>query len=247
VTDPKLWADEPSNLPPPPEPSSLPLPGWYSDPSGQSTWRWWDGGAWTSHTSGPPLRAEEKPNVMTQAGTVLLAGWWRRFGGYLLDLIIVDVASLIALKIIERIDVALRAPLPPGLYPPTPGAQVADIVANVGIVVGYSFVLLRFRGQTVGMMATGVRVVDHSSGLALNTPQTWRRVFAFFMIVMLWQQIAFVIGTNHVVGPTPIAASIFVAIALAGLVTTGLWPTGSKFNQTLQDKAAGTIVVRTRR
>ncbi len=111
----------------------------------------------------------------------------------------------------------------------------------------YSFVLLRFRGQTVGMMATGVRAVDRSSGAALNTPQTWRRVLTFFMIVILWEQIAFVIRINYVTGPSPIAASIFIAIALIGLVTTALWPTGSTLNQTLQDKAAGTIVIRTRR
>lgn len=164
----------------------------------------------------------------------------------MLDLIIVDLATFAVLKIIEKIDVALRAPLSPGLHPPTPGAQVAIVVANVAIVVGYSFVLLRFRGQTVGMMATGVRAVDRSSGAVLDTPQTWRRVLTFFTIVILWEQIAFVISTNHVTGPRPIAAGIFIAIALLGLVTTALWPTGSPLNQTLQDKAAGTIVIRTR-
>jgi hypothetical protein len=25
-------------------------PGWYADPSGQSSWRWWDGQRWTEHT-----------------------------------------------------------------------------------------------------------------------------------------------------------------------------------------------------
>jgi uncharacterized RDD family membrane protein YckC len=193
------------------------------------------------------LRAEEKPTVVTQEGTRLLAGWWRRFGGFLLDLIIVEVASLIVIKIIVRIDTALRAPLSPGLHSPTPGGQVAEVVAYVGIIVGYSFVLLRFRGQTVGMMAAGVRVVDDSSGSALNTPQTWKRVLAFFAIVILWQQIAILVRINHVQGPTPIAASIFFAMALVGLVTTGLWPIGNKLNQTLQDKVAGTVVVRTRR
>lgn len=31
-------------------------PGWYSDPNGGSDLRWWDGSAWTDHTS-PPLDA----------------------------------------------------------------------------------------------------------------------------------------------------------------------------------------------
>jgi uncharacterized RDD family membrane protein YckC len=233
--------------PPPPPPSSLPPPGWYPDPWGQSTRRFWDGGAWTSHTDVTPVQANQKPSVMAPVETTgLLAGWWRRFGGYVLDVIIVDVADRIVLKLIEKIDVALRAPLSPGLHSPTPGAQVASVVANVAIFAGYSFALLRFRGQTLGMMATGVRAVDRSSGAALNTPQTWRRVLAFFMIVTLWYQIAFVINTNHVTGPTPIAARIFTLIAGAGILTTGLWPTGSPLNQTLQDKAADTIVIRTR-
>ena len=176
----------------------------------------------------------------------LIAGWWRRFGGYVIDLIIVSVADRIVINIIERIDVALRAPLSPGLHPPTPGAQVAMVVATMGIVVGYPFVLLRFRGQTVGMMATGVRAVDRWSGAALSTRQTWRRVLAFYLIVILWVQIAFVIDTNQVTGPTPIAASIFRVIAVLGVLTTGLWAAGSPLNQTLQDKAADTIVIRTR-
>jgi uncharacterized RDD family membrane protein YckC len=193
------------------------------------------------------MPADGHPTVMTQTGTAVLAGWWRRFGGFVLDMIIVDVAGLIVLKLIERIDVALRAPLSPGLHPPTPGGLVAEVVANVAIIVGYSFALLRFQGQTVGMMAAGVRAVDRSSGVALDTAQTWRRVFTFFMIVVLWEQIAFVIRTNSIPGPNPVAASIFALLALAGLATTGLWPTGSSLNQTLQDKAAGTIVIRTRR
>lgn len=30
-----------------------PPPGWYPDPWRQAPWRWWDGGAWTPHTSQP--------------------------------------------------------------------------------------------------------------------------------------------------------------------------------------------------
>ena len=30
---------------------ALPSPGWYSDPSNPSAWRWWDGVAWTEHVN----------------------------------------------------------------------------------------------------------------------------------------------------------------------------------------------------
>jgi hypothetical protein len=36
--------------------TSAPAPGWYPDPAGDDElFRWWDGGAWTSATSGVPL------------------------------------------------------------------------------------------------------------------------------------------------------------------------------------------------
>lgn len=30
---------------------SMPLPGWYTDPSGRAEYRWWDGLKWTSHAA----------------------------------------------------------------------------------------------------------------------------------------------------------------------------------------------------
>ena len=32
-------------------PPAVPLAGWYEDPGGASTWRYWDGSAWTDHTA----------------------------------------------------------------------------------------------------------------------------------------------------------------------------------------------------
>ena len=45
-----------TDLPPPPLESAAPkapqVPqGWYADPMGQASWRWWDGGNWTDRTS----------------------------------------------------------------------------------------------------------------------------------------------------------------------------------------------------
>jgi uncharacterized RDD family membrane protein YckC len=232
----------PSASPPP----SLPPPGWYPDPTGQSLHRWWDGARWTEHTGTPPSPVQARPQAVTAAGTAELAGWWRRFGGYALDTVMVDVVVLIVARLIRAADIALRGPLAPGLHPMTAGAQAAIVLATLLIALGYPYLLLRSRGQTVGMMAAGVRAVDGVSGAPLATAQTWRRVLAFFALTLLWLQIADVIGFNHVIGPRPPAEVLFSLLGLAGLATTGLWPLGSSLSQTLQDKAAGTVVVRTR-
>jgi uncharacterized RDD family membrane protein YckC len=183
----------------------------------------------------------------TSAGIVELAGWWRRFGGYVIDVILIDLAVYAVTRIVVAVDVRVRGPLSPGLHPMTAAAQAIVVAASLAIVVSYPLIMLRLRGQTVGMMAFGVRAVDRESGGALTTVQTWRRVLAFVLISTLWLMIAVVIGFNNLVGPTPASESIFRALSVIGLLVTGLWPLGSGLSQTLQDKAAGTIVVRSRR
>ena len=230
--------------PPAPPPPSLPPPGWYPDPAGQSLHRWWDGVRWTEQTGAPLPPVAARRQMVTAAGTAELAGWWRRFGGYALDTVIVAVTNLIVARLIRAADVALRAPLSPGLHTMTPGAQAATVVATLVIFLGYPYVLLRSRGQTFGMMAAGVRAVDRASGAPLTTAQTGRRVLAFAALTVLWLQIANVIGFN-VIGPQPPAEVLFTLLGVGGALTTGLWPLGSPLSQTLQDKAAGTVVIRT--
>jgi uncharacterized RDD family membrane protein YckC len=192
----------------------------------------------------PPAVA--RPQAATAAGTAELAGWWRRFGGYALDILMLDVVLVIVDRLIRAADVALRAPLSPGLHAMTPGAQCATVVATLLILLGYPFLLLRSRGQTVGMMAAGVTAVDRVSGARPTTAQVWRRVLAFAALTIVWLQIADVVAFNSVVGPRPAAEVLALLVGFAGLLTTGLWPLGNPLSQTLQDKAAGTIVIRTR-
>ena len=202
------------------------------------------------HTGSPapvPQPAAAGRPVETVAGTEVLAGWWRRFGGYLIDLVIVDIGVFVLSRLIRSADIALRGPLSPRLHPMTAAAQAAVVLTSLLITLGYPWVLLRRRGQTVGMTAAGVRAIDRVSGRPLTGPQTRRRMMAFFCLTLLWQQIADVIGFNNVIGPAPLSQSVFRLVAVAGLVVTALWPLGSGTRQTLQDKVAGTVVVRTRR
>ncbi len=235
----------PAPPPPPPPPPSLPPPGWYPDPVGPSTQRWWDGSRWTEHTGVPPAPAGAHQQLSTASGNVELAGWWRRFGGYVLDIIIVDVPSFVIGLLIGLATRGSAVSTPAGTHPST-ATQVTVVLVTVVISLGYPYLMLRFRGQTVGMMAAGVLAVDRTSGVRITAAQAARRVLAFFFIVSLWLQIAAVIGFNHVGGPLPVGETLFRLLAFAALATTALWPLGNPANQTLQDKVAETAVVRTR-
>jgi len=183
--------------------------------------------------------------VTTQAGTFILSGWWRRFGAYLLDSIIVGIPSFIVALVVGVGSFGFETT--GGLATHRTlgaGAQFALVLTAVVLTVGYPFLFLRSRGQTLGMMAAGIRAVDRIAGGPLTTPQTWRRVLAFTFLYTFWAEIASIIDFNSVTS-TPSGWSALILVALAGLATTGLWPLNSPLKQTLQDKAADTIVIRT--
>jgi uncharacterized RDD family membrane protein YckC len=236
----------PTSSPPPPQPS-LPPPGWYPDPSGQLLQRWWDGVRWTEHvaTPPPPSPHNRQHQVALGSGPAELAGWWRRFGGYVLDVLIVDVPVFIVSTLIG---LTQRHNVVPGTtyWHLDTAAQFAVVIASLAIILGYPYLLLRHNGQTVGMMAAGIRAVDRTLGTPPTSRQAAVRVLTFFVLVVLWQQIAVIFGFHHVYGPRPSGEILFQFLAGALALTTGLWPLGNARNQTLQDKAAGTLVVRSR-
>ncbi len=231
---------------PPPPPPSLPPPGWYPDPSGNASHRWWDGVRWSEHVGTPPPTIESRPLIVTPTGTMELAGWWRRFGGYVLDAVIVGVPQLI---VSFEIGLTQRDNIVPGttVWHFDTTAQLLIVGSAVLIALAYPYLFLRYRGQTVGMMAAGVRALDRATGTSLAPAQAGRRVLAFFGLVTFWLQISVLIGYHHVYGPEPVAWVLFRLLGTAALLATALWPLGNPLNQTLQDKAAGTVVVRSRR
>jgi uncharacterized RDD family membrane protein YckC len=243
---------------PHPQPQTTPAqgapapPGWYPDPSGAPGHRWWNGIGWTAYTSGPTPYPGPAPyatvdpslTVTTAAGVAVLAGWWRRFGGYVIDVLIVDGAGLAVTLLIRDVDQHVRGPLSPGLHPMTYVAQALVLTISIAILILYPLLFLRARGQTLGMMAVGVVAVDAQSGAAISTPQAWRRVLAFFFLAQVWVQVGSLIGFNHVSGgPRPAGETLFILLGLAGIVTTAIVAAASPKKQTLQDKGAGTLVV----
>jgi uncharacterized RDD family membrane protein YckC len=193
----------------------------------------------------PAPQSATGPSVNTASGSATLAGWWLRFGGYVIDAIIIGVPSFVVGVLIG---LTQRNNTIEGFtgYRIDAAAQAAIVITTLLITLGYPYLLLRYKGQTVGMMAVGVRAVDRVSGATLSHGQAGRRVLAFFFIVELWEQISAVIGYHHLYGPTPAGEVLFRLLAIAALITTALWPLGNPVNQTLQDKVAETVVVRTR-
>lgn len=188
------------------------------------------------------------PVHVDDAGALhLLAGWWRRAGGLLLDGLIIGVPGAIAGFAVGYHAVRSGAVTGPGFSgfstTTTSSGIVAVSVLTALAGVAYAGILIGARGQTVGMMAVGVRAVDLHSGGPLGYASSWRRAGVAFALVGLAGVIeSFVRLTGSSTGQTTAIVLLGVA-SLAGKLTTYLWPLGSARNQTLQDKAVSSVVV----
>jgi uncharacterized RDD family membrane protein YckC len=233
-------------VPPPP---TRPPPGWYPDPSGQPALRWWDGTAWTAHLAQPqpPIApARLRAQIVTQAGPFELAGWWLRLAGYVIDSIVVGVPLFVIGVIVGVTSLATQSSVSDTTVSLSTGAKVAVVAVSVVAEVGYPLLFFRFRSQTVGMMAVGVRAVDRTTGAAMTMAQSWARVLTVFGLSGLWLQIATVITYVDSTQSKPAAASLLRVLGVLGLATTGIWAAASARKQTVQDMAANTVVIRTR-
>lgn len=232
-----------ASLPPPPPPG--PPAGWYPDPSGQAGYLWWDGTRWTDQRAAPPpppapsAVREWGPQVRTPAGVFVLADWGRRFAGYVLDLVVVGV-PLLFVDLFIGFAALVSASFGTTGQSVAPGAEVALVVVNAVVPFAYAFLFLRFGGRTLGMMATNIRAIDRASGGPLTTAQTARRVLAYFFLVSVWSALGLVLVFSASGSGWPVA---FTYLGVVGALTTGLWPIWNPSNQTLQDKAANTVVV----
>lgn len=170
----------------------------------------------------------------------LLSGWWRRFGAYVIDSIIVlVVAAALAWPwsgawfsaygdyMSQAIDAAQRTgststpPVPETLLRiPWQWALISLLVYAV-----YEVTLTVWRGRTVGKMATGISVRAWDEA---RTPTVSEAMIRFL-----------VKGIAAVLYPIPLLGSMASLFTLAD----GIWPVGDKQKQALHDKAPHTVVV----
>ncbi len=193
--------------------------------------------------------------IDTARGALPLASWWSRVWGYLLDAVILGVATFtieISTGVIHFRQVLVETD---GTTRETEklfrgGSTAEQVVVHfvvLAITLLYPYLLLRYKGQTVGMMATGITAVDAASGAALTSGQTVRRVLALFALVTLWTEIGFWVNLAGNSGATSYGSLGFGAVGALLFMVSAFWALGNARNQTLQDKAASTIVIRTRR
>lgn len=165
------------------------------------------------------------PNAPSAAvGAGQLAGWWIRVGAMLVDfLVFVAVGVIIALMlVIPRVSdghITVDADgTTRGMTPEDVRAFALAFLLLFSFQALYKLLMEGRSGQTLGKKAAGIRVVRADDGGQISYGKAFFRWFISFVL--------------NLVNP-------------AGLLD-GLWPLWDERNQTLHDKAAGTIVIKTR-
>ena len=228
-------------------PTELPPPGWYPDPADRIGLRWWDGHSWSGHVSYPvPFPSGPSELISLGGHAFVLAGWWRRAGGWLFDVLVIGVFTFVTEMLISEVAYAkLGAFGFPGDHPTaSPAIRVLVNMFGLALGIAYAVWFIGSQGRTVGMMIFGTRAVEQSNGAELTMPQAWRRALAVVMLTQSWSEAAFFSGlgqttTTHV----GVSGGLFELVGLAGALLTYLWPLGNPLNQTLQDKFARSVVV----
>jgi len=136
-----------------------------------------------------------------------LAGWWHRVGATVIDVVILVVFESL-----------VGAVLGGGRLTAVHGVALAEIIDLVG-ALAYQGLLLSYRGQTVGMMAVGTRIIDARSGGGIGVGRGVLRA---------------------------VIEGIFAALLFVPWLVDIAWPLWDRRNQTLHDKIVGTLILRTR-
>ncbi len=157
-------------------------PGWYPDPQGSpGSQRYWNGTAWTEYVQAGGFT----PSVPAMMFGRSLAGYGSRLGGWLIDWLIVTAVYVPASALSGGFGHAVRTYHPSnGVYETSYlGVRWPGVLIGAVLVVGYGTLLCGSRrGQTLGMMAVGVRAVDAATGAPIGYGRAfWRALFEYIL------------------------------------------------------------------
>jgi len=204
---------------PPPAPPAAPPPAPPSYPSAPS------GGY-------PPPPPGRFPSSFPNAGydnpqVVPYAGWGTRLGGYLID-VVIFIPVLVVLYIAFRHTHALEVHLMVrrnGGHTRRSLSLLSPVITAVAFVVYATILCGGARGQTVGMMAVGVRVVRDEAHDVLGYGRAFWRAFV--------EQFLRILGT------------VTLILGVLWLLDM-LFPLWDSKKQTLHDKIVKTVVISVR-
>jgi uncharacterized RDD family membrane protein YckC len=149
------------------------------------------------------------------------AGWWTRVGGYLIDGVMLYVVQAVLGVFLRHNNTArlnFTMTMQNGTTRHNSFSLLALFIGAVILVVYATLMCGSARGQTVGMMAVGVRV-RRDDGLGP-------------------------IGYGRGLGRALV--QLILAYTIVGGLLDDLWPLWDKKNQTLHDKAVGSVVIQSR-
>jgi uncharacterized RDD family membrane protein YckC len=156
--------------------------------------------------------------LVTPSGTPY-ASWGIRLGGFLIDAVILYVVQLIIGGALRHNN-TLR--LHYTMHPNNGNIRHVSVSFLVFIIIAvvfliYGTVMIGTRGQTVGMMAVGVKAIRADGGAVHMAQALGRSVLQLIM-----------------------------SYTVVLILLSDLWPLWDQKRQTLHDKAAGTVVIRSR-
>jgi uncharacterized RDD family membrane protein YckC len=209
----------PGNAPPPPVPPPMPPPAPPSYPGGPSA----PSGGYPPPSGGQYGAAPAYGYGNGQAQGPPYAGWGARLGGWLIDAVIIAVVQAIVSALFRKSN-ALTLHFTDTMNNGTVRHGRVDFLAIIVVTIvalAYNTILVGgARGQTVGMMAVGIRAVrdgtyDGAVGYGKAAARWLLQIVFWIVVVIPW-------------------------------ILDMLWPLWDGKNQTLHDKAVGTVVLRVR-
>lgn len=203
-------------------------PGWGAPPGGQQPWD--QGGAqnpWAAPGAGGWSsdygQAYSGPQPAgTMPGGAEAAQWWQRFVAKLIDFVIIAIPGFILFFAVAWNDVQDRIDANDGGFQVTFGAR-ALLGQLLWSLLGLAYyAILNGRGQTLGKMALGIKVVGANSGQPIGPGKGVARHILQFL------------------------AGFLSCIGLVFILVDSLWPLWDGRKQAIHDKLGSSVVIRAR-
>ena len=174
----------------------------------------------------PSYPAQSGPSF----GSYQLAGFWKRFLGYLIDYIVLIVIEILILR-------------------PFHASFAVTVIATIVLSFLYNTLQIGLNhGQTLGMRVVAVKCVDLDGVTEINYPRAVKRA-VFYEVLTL---IGSLENVHRYTNPTTtqlhhqVHQELILLILILPHLVDLLWVAWDKRNQTLHDKFAGTLVISTR-